>query len=309
MALGRTPDHARRQQAAELRARGLTLAEIGRQLGVTRQDVFALLRHAPGPVPRGVPCTACHQLIPTPAARPEDRPGALCLRCLRRTPEATTGQRLRAYRLAAGLSRADVAWLAALDPTAVHPAEREKTQASPATLARLARVLGVPEAPSVCILQLSAAVVRALRGMQAVVGAGPQGMRGRSLAAHCGVDQTTAIPPLRDGRLIAAGKGPEYGYRLTRPATEITLLDILEAVGWRVRLELPRVPVKGGDELHRRLQAACDDAAEAGRAVLRAVSLADLLAGGDADAGRFFVDGGAGRGDDADDRPTGAVLR
>jgi len=39
------------------------------------------------------------------------------------------------------------------------------------------------------------------------------------------------------------------------------------------------VPVKDGDELHRRMQAVCDEAAEAGRAVLRAVSLADLLEG------------------------------
>jgi hypothetical protein len=54
---------------------------------------------------------------------------------------------------------------------------------------------------------------------------------------------------------------------------------VAEAVGWSFQLELPRVPVKGGGEVRRRLQAACDDAAKAGRAVLRKVSLADLLDG------------------------------
>jgi hypothetical protein len=39
------------------------------------------------------------------------------------------------------------------------------------------------------------------------------------------------------------------------------------------------VTVKGDDVLHCRLQAACDEAAEAGRAVLRSVGLADLFDG------------------------------
>jgi DNA-binding IscR family transcriptional regulator len=79
---------------------------------------------------------------------------------------------------------------------------------------------------------------------------------------------------------VKCGRGPGHGYRLARPAADITLLDIVEATGGTVRLDLPAVPVKDGDDLHRRLKAACDDAAEAGRAVLRAVSLVDLLDGG-----------------------------
>src|SRR5262245_44866401 len=119
MVQGPRPNYTRRQQVAELRRRGLTLAEIGAQLGVTRQAVSSLIHVAGLPVTRGVPCTACHALIPTPTARPWDRPGALCLRCLKRTPAATTGQRLHAYRLAAGLNRTDVAWLARLNKYAV----------------------------------------------------------------------------------------------------------------------------------------------------------------------------------------------
>jgi DNA-binding IscR family transcriptional regulator len=113
-----------------------------------------------------------------------------------------------------------------------------------------------------------------------VARAGCRGLGGRALAKQCGVGRRSAIAPLREGGPIAAvGRGLS-GYRLVRPAKDIRLLDVAEAVGWSVQLELPVVAVKGGDELHRRLQKACDDAAEAGRAVLGTVSLTDLVGGG-----------------------------
>jgi hypothetical protein len=43
---GGRPDTARRREAARLRAAGLTLAEVGRRLGVTKQAVIYLLRKA-----------------------------------------------------------------------------------------------------------------------------------------------------------------------------------------------------------------------------------------------------------------------
>jgi DNA-directed RNA polymerase specialized sigma24 family protein len=42
---GRPPKPARRQAAARLRADGLTLAEIGRRLGISRQAAHQMLRH------------------------------------------------------------------------------------------------------------------------------------------------------------------------------------------------------------------------------------------------------------------------
>jgi hypothetical protein len=69
MVQGPRPNYALRQQVTELRCRGLTLAEIGKQLGVTRQAVSSLIHFAALPVTPGVPCTACHVLIPTPYAR------------------------------------------------------------------------------------------------------------------------------------------------------------------------------------------------------------------------------------------------
>jgi DNA-binding XRE family transcriptional regulator len=134
MVKGRTPDYARRQQVVKLRRRGLTVAEIGRQLGVSRQAVSQLIQYAALPTFRGVPCSCCHQFILSPAALPEDRPGALCLRCLEQTPDSTLGQRLRAFRLAAGLSHSAVAWLAGVSRLTAFCAERALGSARPGPL-------------------------------------------------------------------------------------------------------------------------------------------------------------------------------
>jgi DNA-binding IscR family transcriptional regulator/DNA-binding XRE family transcriptional regulator len=246
---------------------------------VSRQAVYSLIRYAALPVPRGVLCSACDTLIPTPAACPQDCPGALCLRCLEQLPGATSGQRLRAYRLAAGLSRAEAAWMAGVSRATVQRAELGQRPKNPESPGRLARVLGLPEAPPACVVGLSAVALRSLRVLRALASAGGRGVVGTRLAERCGIDRTTALRLLRAGGLVAAARKGRFGYRLPRPAKDIRLLDVVEAVGGSVRLELAPVPVLDGDELHRRLQAACDDAAEAGRAVLRAVSLAELLDG------------------------------
>jgi Iron-dependent Transcriptional regulator/Helix-turn-helix domain/Homeodomain-like domain len=279
MVQGRRPDNARRQLVVQLRSRGWTLTEIGRWLGVSRQAVSALIRSAALPAASGTPCSACAALIPTRAARPQDRPGALCLRCLEQFPDAPLGQRLRALRLAAGLSRTDVAWLAGVLEVNAQRAELGRRPKNADAPGRVARVLGLPEAPAVFALRLPPIVLHSLRGLLGVARAGFRGQGGRALAKQCGVGRRRAIAQLRKGGLIAAvGRGLS-GYRLARPAKDIRLLDVAEAVGSSVQLELPVVPVKGGDELHRRLQVACDDAAEAAQAVLWAVSLEDLLSG------------------------------
>ena len=82
------------------------------------------------------------------------------------------------------------------------------------------------------------------------------------------------------GRLVRAGllsavKGPGGGYVLARPARQITLLAIIEATDGPVG-GAAIAGAGGATPLDRRLQAACDDAAEALRQRLARVTLAEL---------------------------------
>jgi Rrf2 family protein len=74
------------------------------------------------------------------------------------------------------------------------------------------------------------------------------------------------------------GKGG--GFRLARPARDITLLEVMEAVDGPVRGEAPRLGGARNARLDARLQEVCERAAELVRRRLRAVSLADLAGGG-----------------------------
>jgi DNA-binding XRE family transcriptional regulator len=130
----------RRRQAAELRAQGLTLAAIGRELNCTKQAVYQLLRppSAYGPASRKRPaCAACRaDLGGGPGLQDSDPP-----LCLARRPRATFGQRLRAHRIALGLSRRALAEKAGVGTGTV--LEQSKHRPQPPTLRKLARALGV----------------------------------------------------------------------------------------------------------------------------------------------------------------------
>jgi DNA-binding CsgD family transcriptional regulator len=99
---GPEPDLKRRQRALALRAEGLSLAEVGRRLGVTRQMVHKDLKAAGqrGRVPAR--CADCRQAI-GPGVYPPRRL-AYCADCLARRPDVPFGTRLRSLRLAAGLT-------------------------------------------------------------------------------------------------------------------------------------------------------------------------------------------------------------
>jgi transcriptional regulator with XRE-family HTH domain len=137
----RNAEHGRLM--TELRRQGLTMPEIARRLGITKQAVHDMLRRlGEPPPPRSVPCAACGRPILSAVARPTDRGKALCRGCLRERPAAPFGQRLLALRLAAGLSQVELARRAGLSRMAVAHHERAERTPRPATRARLARVLG-----------------------------------------------------------------------------------------------------------------------------------------------------------------------
>jgi transcriptional regulator with XRE-family HTH domain len=129
---GRKPDLSRRGQAAELRAQGLTFVEVGRRLGITPTGARRLLRAAAGPPS----CASCAGPLPARSR------GGRCPACVAADPAAPFAERLRALRLAAGLTLAGLAGRAGLCLTSVSVYERGRARPRPRSLVALARVLG-----------------------------------------------------------------------------------------------------------------------------------------------------------------------
>ena len=130
-------------------------------------------------------------------------------------------------------------------------------------------------------MQLTAAcfyAVRALVFLAALPG-------GRLLASH-DIARPAGIPagyglkvlgPLADAGLLRSRKGPGGGYRLARPAGEIALLEVVEAMDGPLRGQAPGVNGAANDQL----KAVCQRAAERARELLAKVSVADLARAGD----------------------------
>jgi Rrf2 family protein len=111
--------------------------------------------------------------------------------------------------------------------------------------------------------------------------AGGPPVTGVSIAAACGLPERylkRILNGLAAGGLLTAAYGPGGGYRLARPAGRVTMLEVVEAVQGPVRGEVPDVEADAvdGGRLRRRLQRACDEAAEAARQKLAKVTIADL---------------------------------
>src|SRR5262245_38129367 len=85
------------------------------------------------------------------------------------------------------------------------------------------------------------------------------------VAQACGIPgayMLKVLRPLASARILDALKGPNGGFRLTRPAKEITLLEIVEAVDGPLRGLVPTVETAEGAQLDRQLAAICDQAAD-----------------------------------------------
>jgi transcriptional regulator with XRE-family HTH domain len=128
---GRRPNLGRRRRAAELRAQGLTFAEVGRRLGITREGARQVVLAAPPP-----PCASCAAPVPG------GRGGGRCSDCVAADPAAPFAERLRALRLAAGLTQEELAARVGRTHATVSDYERGRRRPRPDLLAALARVLG-----------------------------------------------------------------------------------------------------------------------------------------------------------------------
>jgi hypothetical protein len=88
MPRGRPPNHQRRQQIARLHAKGLSLSEVGRRLGLTKQAVALVLES----IARRPPMFPARWLkwfhpLNRTAAQPEADRRPYCLRCLMKVPD------------------------------------------------------------------------------------------------------------------------------------------------------------------------------------------------------------------------------
>ena len=138
-------NHERRKEAARLRGEGLTLAEIGERLGISRQGVHRWLK-AMGSLGRKgfIRCRQCAAAICPMRQGIWTTNPALCLACLAKVPAASFGERLRAFRLYRGLTVRELAERADISCDRVHFYERDVPQHLEwAVLLRLAGVLGV----------------------------------------------------------------------------------------------------------------------------------------------------------------------
>jgi hypothetical protein len=142
-ARGRAEADELRRRAAALRRRGLALNGIALRLGISERRAAGLLREA-GIDPRTseVRCAVCRRVLTRGAGGLQRNAPALCLKCLARTPGASFGQRLRAYRLAAGLAQRQLAERAGMATGTVWSYEQDETVPRGRHLARLVAVLG-----------------------------------------------------------------------------------------------------------------------------------------------------------------------
>jgi Rrf2 family protein len=86
------------------------------------------------------------------------------------------------------------------------------------------------------------------------------------------------LKPLVSARVLHSIKGPNGGYRLARPADEITMLEILEAVDGPIRGQATFFRDEGNGTLNKRLDQICNKAADQVRKQLQKVRISHLTA-------------------------------
>jgi Rrf2 family protein len=86
------------------------------------------------------------------------------------------------------------------------------------------------------------------------------------------------LKPLVSARVLLSIKGPNGGYRLARPASDISMLEILEAVDGPIRGQAPLTEENNGP-LNNKLEAICKESADQTRKHLEKVKIPQLLGG------------------------------
>jgi Rrf2 family iron-responsive transcriptional regulator len=86
------------------------------------------------------------------------------------------------------------------------------------------------------------------------------------------------LKPLVEKGLLTSVKGPGGGYKLAKPATQISLADIIEAIDEDGLRGFNAGNKIGSPAINNRLETICKQSAESVRAALEKISVSDLLA-------------------------------
>jgi len=130
-------------------------------------------------------------------------------------------------------------------------------------------------------MRLSRACGYALLALEylAARGAGPP-VASHHIAEARGIPERfllKVLKPLVTAGVLRSLKGPNGGFRLARPAAQITLLEVVEAADGPLRGDAPLVAREGGDGLGPRLGAVCQGVADLVRRQLGQVRISDLV--------------------------------
>ncbi len=85
------------------------------------------------------------------------------------------------------------------------------------------------------------------------------------------------LKPLVSARVLLSIKGPNGGYRLAKPASDISLLEILEAVDGPIRGLAPLSGEKKNGPLNSKLDSICKESADQIRKHLGSVRISQLV--------------------------------
>ena len=85
------------------------------------------------------------------------------------------------------------------------------------------------------------------------------------------------LKPLVSARVLASVKGPNGGYRLSRPPSGVTMLEIVEAVDGPIRGQSPLSEEESDSALNRKLENICKQGADQIRRHLEKIHLSDLV--------------------------------
>jgi len=88
------------------------------------------------------------------------------------------------------------------------------------------------------------------------------------------------LKPLVSARVLHSVKGPNGGYRLARSASDVTMLEVVEAVDGPIRGQAPLSHVDGDGQLDRRLETNCNQSSEQIRKNFQKVRISELASKG-----------------------------